>query len=120
MDKILSILGLTRISTVRDLNKEPFTEDEFDSMYVEIAHKRAENFDKDKYDLMIDLLRKNPEFAQFLDWTIDQDVLRSFNVTDAERQVVRGAVSRTRYLRSLCLPEGANVKVFNKRIKRNS
>lgn len=102
-NKILELLGLVRIKDVRDLEKQPYTDNELDVMNVDLAFSRAEGWDKDKYHTMLDLLKKNREFAQFLDWTFAEDVKRSFNVTDAERLTVRGAASRTRYLRSLCV-----------------
>lgn len=120
MEKLLSIFGLMKISNVRDLEKEPYTETELDSMYVVIAHERAKGFDRDKFETMVDLLKKNPDFMDFLDWTIDADVQRAFNVTDDERPIVRGAVSRTRYLRTLCLEKTDTRSVFNQKIKRVS
>lgn len=118
LTRILELFGLVKIKDVRDLVKQPYTGDELDSMYIETAYKRAEGWDKDKYHTMLDLLKKNRELAQFLDWTISEDVKRSFNVTEAERPVVRGAVSRTRYLRSLCMSDANANEVMNKRITR--
>jgi hypothetical protein len=118
MDRLLSLFGLVRMKDVRDLKKEPLTADELDILYVDVAENRAEGFNNEKHAEMIDLLRKNQVFAEFLDWTITNDVKRAFNATEDERQVVRGAVSRTRYLRSLCLPEDALKDEYRKKIPR--
>ena len=67
---------------------------------------------------MVELLRKNTIFAQFLDWTINEDIKRAFNVSDIERPLVRGAVSRTRYLRSLCISENNAHEKLKKKISR--
>ena len=118
LKKILELCGLVRISDIRDLEKNPYTEDELDSMYIPIAYTRASGWSKDKYQVMLDLLKKNREFVQFLDWTIVEDVKRSFNATDIERPIIRGAVSRTRYLRSLCTGPEEVKAVMEKKMTR--
>lgn len=107
-----------RIKDVRDLSVEPFTDIELDCLCVEKSCRLGKDWDKSKYDLMIDSLKRNPEFAEFLDWTISEDVKRAFNVTDEERPIVRGAVSRTRYLRSLCIPQDDVEKIMRNKIPR--
>lgn len=117
-NKILELLGLVKIKDIRDLKKQPYTADELDSMYVEVAFSRAEGWDKDKYQTMLDLLKKNREFAQFLDVMVTDDVKRAYSVPDAERLAVRGAVSRTRYLRSLCLNQDETKRVMSNKVTR--
>ncbi len=117
-NKILELFGLVRIKNVRDLEKNPYIATELDDMYIETASRRARGWDKDKYQTMLDLLKKNKEFAQFLDWTVTEDVKRAYNVTDAERPMIRGAVSRTRYLRSLCISKDEAEDVMKKKITR--
>lgn len=117
-DKILSFFGLVRSSSVRDLSKEPYTDDELTSMYIDAAIKNSEGFDKSRFDNMVDTLRKNEDFAAFLDWTIHEDIKRSFNVQDSERPIVRGAVSRTRYLRALCMEEPKTLSSMRTKISR--
>lgn len=118
INNILKWVGLMKIKDVRDLSNEPFTDGELDSLCLDLAISRSNGWDRDKYEHMLELLKKNPEFAQFLDWTVHEDMKRAFNVTDEERPIIRGAVSRTRYLRSLCIPEKDVQKVMRNKITR--
>jgi hypothetical protein len=58
-------------------------------------------FDANKMQKITSTLAKLPEWKEYCDWNIVQDVKRFYTAQDAERPAIRGAVSRTRYMRNL-------------------
>jgi len=91
LDKILAWFGLVRTNRMRDI---PIN---FEENYKQ--------FDGEKFSILKEKLRANPEFKEYLDWTIVQDIKRFFSAHPSEHQLIRGAITRTRYLRTLCVEE---------------
>lgn len=102
LDKVFGWLGFVRASqalTEKDVNKvlvdflineSPFS-------------KNTGRFPDDSLREVKDLFKKNNVLKEFLDWTILQDVTRFYSASEAEHQLIRGAISRTRYFRTLCV-----------------
>jgi len=92
INKILRSFGLIRIS---DIDKY------YLDLYPGVAWK--EKFDSVMYDEMLRKMHGIHEFKEYCDWTAIQDTKRYYNATPEEHGMIRGAVSRTRHFRSLCL-----------------
>lgn len=99
VNKLLQVFGLVRISDI-------------DKYFLQLSpgSNWKERFDSVKYDEMILKLRGIPEFKEYCDWTSIQDTKRFYNASMEEQPMIRGAVSRTRHFRSLCL-EAAETKL---------
>lgn len=97
LNKILKSFGLVRISNV-------------DKLFLELTPDSSfkEKFDSVKYDDMLIKMRGIQEFKEYCDWTAIQDTKRYYNATVDEQPMIRGAVSRTRHFRSLCLEAAEN------------
>jgi hypothetical protein len=99
-DKILRRLGLVRLSALTE-------EDVNAALLSGIFDKWGKDrFPKDAQDEVIDILRKHPPLKDYFDWSIAQDIKRFYSATPQEQEMIRGAVSRTRYFRSLCVVPG--------------
>ena len=98
-NKILKFFGLIRICNV-------------DEYWLELTPDSdwKEKFDSSKYDELLRKMRGIHEFKEYCDWTAIQDTKRFYNATTEEQPMIRGAVSRTRHFRSLCL-EAAEKKM---------
>jgi hypothetical protein len=96
-DKILRRLGLVRLSSL--------TEEDINAVLLSSIFDRwsREKFPKDAQDEVIDIFRKHPVLKEYFDWSIAQDVKRFYSATPQEQDMIRGAVSRTRYFRTLCV-----------------
>ena len=91
IDKILRLIGLVRYSQIDNVLASESS--------VELIDKR---FDSVEFEEIKERLRKIPGLPEFLDWTISQDIKRFYHSQDSEHPMIRGAISRTRYIRSLC------------------
>lgn len=97
LDKILGRLGLVRVAVLE-----------------EQSQFASENLEDIK-----SLFQKNPIIREFFNWTIEQDIKRFYSAQDSEHPMIRGAVSRTRYFKSLCVtPEEEKSKSQKLDLKR--
>jgi hypothetical protein len=118
LDKVFGWLGFVRASQV-------LTEKDVDKILVDYLinespfAKSTGRFSEDSMREVSDLFKKNTVLKEFLDWTILQDVTRFYSASEAEHQLIRGAISRTRYFRTLCVtPEKSESKSQKLNLKR--
>jgi hypothetical protein len=95
IDRILRRLGLVRISSLK--------EEDVNRILVDYLYGQPENFTGDLARDTETVFKRNPVVKEFLDWTVLQDIKRFYTAQEAEQPLIRGAISRTRYLRTLCV-----------------
>lgn len=95
--------GYIHESQVRDLEKNPYTEDEVLAMAAEILRPLyGENIEKGEERKLFDKLLEVEGLGEYLRLTMARDLQRHFvAATPIEQMNIRGAFSRTLYLKSL-------------------
>lgn len=101
IEKILNKFGYSKV--VRDLNVDPFTEEEICKMFTEIVGDFHDYgiVKKDELKMFSDLANIDG-FKDYLRLTSARDIQRYFGATDKSTQdIVKGAVSRTSFFMSM-------------------
>lgn len=111
--KILRRLGLVR--ALPTTNEDVVNTILVDYLFsVSPSGPLQERFPEESMAEVRDIFTKHPVLKDFFDWTIMKDVHRFYSAHDSEHPMIRGAISRTRYFRTLCLPPGEKGSMASK------
>jgi len=112
LDKILNKIGLVRKSIIgkyRDLEKEPFTEQELSFMLAEILGNDPWEFNEAEEERMFSEAKKVDGLIEYLKTTAINDKNRYFGAsTPQEQLVIRGSFARTNYIKGRIINAGKN------------
>lgn len=95
--------GYIKVSEVRDLEKKPYTEDEILDMFVSVMGKiYGDKVDKKQEREIFDKIMEVEGVNDYFRDTLGADIQRYYVASTREEQLqVRGAFSRTLYLKGL-------------------
>lgn len=110
IDKLLNKLGLVRISYIgkfRDLSAEPFKAEELSLMLATLIGDTESDISPEEEQAVFAAAKNVEGLTEYLRKSAARDMARYFGAASAQEQfIIRGAFSRTNYLRTKILAGG--------------
>jgi len=120
LNKLLSYFGYIHISNIRDLSKDPYTNDEIEQLLINIVGDlHADNIDKESEKKLFKDLSNVDGIFDYFNSVLKMDKHRYFIATSPLEQLqARGAFVRTQYLKQR-LTKDVEKKIKGDKILKN-
>ena len=107
INKLLQKLGYIKLDKFRDLDTNPFTEEELSYMLVSLLGDEDDELGEKEEQKIFSEAKKVEGLVEYLRRTATKDVKRYFGVpTPHEQLIIRGSFARTLYLKSKIMSGG--------------
>lgn len=95
IEKILNRLGYYKQDSVRNLESNPFTQEEILSLYVDTVDSLDNVFDEIEEKKIMSQLKHVDGFMQWINFVVENDIKNHFSaINDNQRQYIRGMMQR--------------------------